>query len=581
MGKELRIYYESLEQAKDFIKPLLEQEIKDKKIEIKLIKLKKNYLNYSKKVAPLIYWKDPDILLTLVKEGKEYPLVMIEFSSAVFTEDHELQRFDGIVASAINNCIYVKISPLNKASQSGEHGGNTKFNPLVPYSVILKKFDLLFYHFNWECDKKGDLIVDDNYLSCPKGLANFNYLLSTISKKLENKNIGSKQWIKELERELLKENFFKEWKEKLDRIKMSNIKSLSSTRTFWDKNDDSLILKINRFGHAMDPERGMLSYYGTIYDKIHSKMMFREDKSTWYNSSNGENKIKLHIKEYGLKTPYDFFYCFAYGSGLSNLNEIKNLLEKISQKSNKQLKINFSEIVKKNYPLLSKPMRTMFKYSDALIIVDKDDKEQVRIMWKKFKFDENYDAHFNITPIRNRKSIDEDDVTYVTIHNILRPNGYKIIASSYPGAQGDRVILVNPGTGRSQERTYVDIIAYLPNKVSAIQENKGKFMVNALKEDMKKIKNFKQDKKYISALDQFFKRYDDSAPRSVKIGIGFWSNKEFKISSVKNLNLDNLDYFVYINHEMTKWTIWSSKSNDMFKINEGNLKMPLIFEVLN
>src|SRR3989344_6688978 len=180
MKEEIRIYYGSLEQAYNYITPILKKSLKGK--EIKLIKLKKGYTSFSKMVAPLIYWKDPDILITMVKNNKEIPLVMIEFSNAVFTEDHELQRFDGLVAAAKNNCLYVKISPLGKLSQSGEHGGNIKFNAVEPYAAILKKFGLTFYHFDWKCDSKGDLIVDDEFLSCPKDIKDFELFLKELSK---------------------------------------------------------------------------------------------------------------------------------------------------------------------------------------------------------------------------------------------------------------------------------------------------------------------------------------------------------------------------------------------------------------
>ena len=144
MVDEIRIYYESIEQAQNYVRPLIDKELKGSKIKTKLIKLKKDYRNYSKNIAPLIYWKDPDILITAIYKGMEYPIVMLEFSTAVFTEDHELQRFDGLAVAAQNNCIYVKISPLSKRSQSGDHGGKTDFDALGPYAIILKKFGKLF-----------------------------------------------------------------------------------------------------------------------------------------------------------------------------------------------------------------------------------------------------------------------------------------------------------------------------------------------------------------------------------------------------------------------------------------------------
>ena len=164
--EEIRIYYESLEQGANYIKPLIDKSLGNKKVKVNLINLKGSYKYYSRNIAPIIFWKDPDILLTAVFDGIEYPIVLLEFSNAVFTEDHELQRFDGLVAAAENNCIYAKISPLTKQSASA-HGGNINFDYIGPFSLIHKKFQKRFYHFDWECDKKGIVLVDDKYLSCP------------------------------------------------------------------------------------------------------------------------------------------------------------------------------------------------------------------------------------------------------------------------------------------------------------------------------------------------------------------------------------------------------------------------------
>jgi hypothetical protein len=165
--KEVRIYFECLEQGAHFIKPILEQsdEFKKKPFEIKLIKLTGNFKYYSKLVAPIVYLKDPDILITVIENEIEYPLFQLEISTAVFTEDHELQRFDGIVASTENNCIYGKLSPINKTSQSA-HGGNTEFDYITSYKAAYEKFRKMSYHFDWPCDAKGNVIVNSTYLSC-------------------------------------------------------------------------------------------------------------------------------------------------------------------------------------------------------------------------------------------------------------------------------------------------------------------------------------------------------------------------------------------------------------------------------
>ena len=276
MDNELRIYYESLEQAQNYILPLIERIFRkiDIRTEVKLVKIKKGYLNYSKTVAPLIYWKDPDVLITVIKNNIEYPILIVEFSSAVFTEDHELQRFDGIVVSAKNNCIYTKISPDSKKSQSGDHGGNTKFDPIGPYSVILKKYGKTFYHFDWKCDKKGDIIVNQDYLSCPKDLKEFEIFIEKLIRFVNNRNISSDKWTEDFDKTLLAIQYFKEWKKKLQDYNPTEISKLNTSRTLWIPKTKELVLKINRFGHAMDPERGMLAYYGTICENVIVKMLF-------------------------------------------------------------------------------------------------------------------------------------------------------------------------------------------------------------------------------------------------------------------------------------------------------------------
>ena len=142
--KEIRIYFESVEQANHFMKPTIKNSLKRINIDvpIKLVKLKGKYLYYSQKIAKIIYWKDPDILISIIVDNEELPLLLIEFSNAVFTEDHELQRFDGLIAAAENDCIFVKISPLQKESPS-DHGGNVEFDFMKPYALIFREYNIL------------------------------------------------------------------------------------------------------------------------------------------------------------------------------------------------------------------------------------------------------------------------------------------------------------------------------------------------------------------------------------------------------------------------------------------------------
>lgn len=579
---EIRVYYESIEQGVHFIKPIIKESLSKlkKELEVKLVSLKGNYEYYSKNIAPIIFWKDPDILVTITINNVEYPLFLIEFSNAVFTEDHELQRFDGLVAAAENNCIYVKISPLTKQSAS-DHGGNIDFDYIFPFSLIYKKFDKLFYHFDWECDKKGIVIVDDKYLSCPKKIGKFNFFVDKLIEYIFSNNFDKEKWMKNFEKLILKDSFFTDWKNKIESFKFPDIKNLNTSRTQWINEKKEFILKLNRFGHAMDPERGMLSFYGTLYNNTVSKMLFDDSNNAWYKDTPRESEIKNYIEDKGLKNGHDFFHCFILGSGLYNNEDFIKLLNKVKGSTEKYIELNLTQILTKNYFNLNKAMRTIFKYSTYFYIVDSGGDIRVKIFWDKFNMKEDYQFFAETSNIKLKENLEEDTITYITVHNILSINKHKVIALSYPGAQADRVILIEAGTGRRQQRRYIDIISYLPDEYTSLQENKGKYAKKEIQKDIDELSKFKEEDTYKKAINNFIERFDNKAPKIIKIGVGFWANPSFSISSLKELNLQSLDYFIYVTPDRKEWTIWSNGEGKLFSIPKGKVKLPITYEIVN
>lgn len=581
MIDKIRIYYESIEQAEHYIKPIMESSLHINKlnIQIELVKLKGSSKYYSKNVAPIIFWKDPDILVTFIVGKIEYPLLVIEFSNAVFTEDHELQRFDGLVAAAENNCIYLKISPLNKQSQS-DHGGNIDFDYLGPFALILKKYGRVFYHFDWECDNSGIVKVDETYLSCPKKIPNlenfFDYLIRS-----QKDNFNFAKWTDVFEKVISSDKNFKSWKEELDTFSFPDLKDLNSSRTEWIESKKQFILKLNRFGHAMDPERGMLSYYGTFYNKTVSKMLFDKDNNAWYKDISKEQDIETYIGDSGLKKGYDFLYCFMLGSGLYNNLDFKSIVSKYKENKDNVLEVDISNFLDKNYLLLNKAMRTIFKNSVYFYIVDKNNQTRVILKWGVLNIKETYSESPNITAIKERENFDEDDVTYIGVHNILKQNGYIILAVSYPGAQADRVVLIAPGTGRKQQRRYIDIISYLPKKFSNLQENKGKYSPTEIQKEINELARYKTETEYKNAINSFIDRFDKNAPKLIRIGVGFWANSKFTVSKIKEIDIRKLDYFVYLTSDRKEWYIWSTGKEKMFTKTNGKITIPLTFEVIN
>ncbi|HRQ55453.1 MAG TPA: hypothetical protein PL018_14435 [Ignavibacteriaceae bacterium] len=578
--KEVRIYFECLEQAAHFIKPILEQSeaFKKKLFEIKLVKLKGNFALYSKLVAPIVYLKDPDILITIVENEIEFPLFQLEISTAVFTEDHELQRFDGIVASTENNCIYGKLSPINKTSLSA-HGGNTKFNYLTSYKVIYEKLGKLAFHFDWPCDEKGNVIVNPNFMSCPAEVNTLVSFLKQLSNFVSTSKFNFSKWLVDFEKDLVKEKGIPEWIEKLKSFNLPNIKAQNTSRTEWKEENKEFHLKINRFGHAMDPERGMLAYYGTICDNTIAKMLFDKKNIAWYKDTAKEKEITAYLKRNGLKTASDFLYCFLLGSGMIGNEKFVELTNKYKSNKSKSIEIDLSKFLKENFFSLNKALRTVFKFSKQLRIADTEGETRIKFIWKKFSASNDFSKFPTITPIQHRTIFDEDDITYISVHNVLRQNGYKLIAVSYPGAQGDRVVLAEAGTGRRQQRRYIDIISYLPKSHSALQENKGKFSPTSIQGEIKELAKYKTEKSYKKSIEIFINRFEEEAPYMLKIGVGFWANKKFTIMNIQQLEIDKLDYFIFIKSDQTKWKVFCTGKTKLFSKTEGNVELPKVYEV--
>ena len=82
MIEQIRIYCESIEQGANYIKPIIEEGLKRYKIktEVIIVRLKRNFSLYSQKVAPIIFWKNPDILITAISKEIEYPLMQIQLA---------------------------------------------------------------------------------------------------------------------------------------------------------------------------------------------------------------------------------------------------------------------------------------------------------------------------------------------------------------------------------------------------------------------------------------------------------------------------------------------------------------------
>lgn len=158
--KQIRLYYESLEQGYDYIRPIIEQAI-DKDTELVFVRRPKKYSDLNQgSISAILSMTTPDALITGVYDNKEYPLVLIEFTEAVTTEDHELQRTYGAIAAYLSNTYYLKLAG---EKQSEKEFGGAEYNPYSTPHIFIDKVGYEGYIIaNWDTEKGNDYTLVRN-----------------------------------------------------------------------------------------------------------------------------------------------------------------------------------------------------------------------------------------------------------------------------------------------------------------------------------------------------------------------------------------------------------------------------------
>lgn len=596
MKTEIRIYFECLEQLLHYILPLIKDGVSESKdeVEIKFIRKPRRLTNSEDSIAAIYSLTTPDILITLCKDKKEIPIIIGEFSEAVTTEDHELQRAMGGIAAALSKCIYIKISGQKQSLK--EHGGKKDFNPLTIPKIIKSTFNYDGYIFGkWPTLDNNPYILkrDKTFLSCPP---NSEILIVEETLKIAIKNVlknideilNNKMTIVQVVLEDLKDKqCFKEYSGLLK--KAPGLRELVDdwkSRKGKDENkeprisfdDNRLIVKINRFSHAADPDRGILIFSSTLVPAniILTRYCVKEE------CLKKEKLMNAFIKQATEEVlPKDF---------------ITNLSKHLRRNLDESVDITkFININKKQWEK-NKVLYAIFLFSDGMVIHDKKNKCRFQLLWRRksifktsgkvikllekiFKFRE-YGMPLKISEV---KDLNEDEVSYIVVHNILRPNNFDIVSVSYPGAQGEAAILPEKGKGRRQKRLYIDVIAWLPrtnNYFSSditLEESKEKLDVSEMKDLIDRLDLFRTDKSMLVALIETLNRLNYRQKlEHIFIGVAFGvEDIETKWEPYK------VDYLIRI-FDRNKWQLacFGERLRETFKTIEGEFELPKVYRVI-
>ena len=591
--KEIRIYYESLEQGVNYIKPIVKSAI-GKDVDIIMVRRPKKYSDLNNgSISALLSMTTPDALITGIYNNIEYPLVLVEFTEAVTTEDHELQRTYGAIAAYFAKCYYLKLSGEKKSEK--EFGGAV-YNPYSTPKIFLERFGYKGYVIaEWATEESNPYTLQRNeqYPSCPPDIDIFSDTIRcAVSAFMENplawydtsiSNLESKNSYKEYITSVNKASGLSQLLNSWSNRKDSNLNKL---RYFVKK--DFIAAKINRFSHAMDPDRGILTFISFLFSSL-SKVygiyaLVRPKgndviKKEMHSLSNMREKLSVALSKDKGGIPEwlenEFKRCANEAKSLNDVIDIQSVWE------------NNIDRIQEN-----KVVMTLAYWLDGI----KFNYNGITLIWDRRKLINSTSSNFLLdfskflrfsentlpTPLKKiEQFVDEDEVTYAIVHNVLIPNGFKLVSVSYPGAQGGNAILPFPENGKSQERIYLDTLALPPVDSGfdvLINESKGMFKISEIKRDVDKISKFQTDSNYKKALKETLCVAQVLDPNqqihNIVIGVSFGVTDR----TITRWNPDKIDFiFRIVNREKWAIGIFKQELKDIIGKIEGDTNFPAVY----
>ena len=594
--QEIRLYYESLEQGSDYLLPMISEAVPNG-TSIKLVKRPKKANQFPNgALYSIMSFTTPDALITGIKNGIEYPLANIEFTEAVKTEDHELQRTYGALASYLSETFYIKISGHK---ESEKVFGGAEYNPYSTPKILIDQFNYEGYIIaDWGTQTGNKFTLERNpkFPSCPPEIPILKSTIQAIVKSFLN---SEKSWFVNSIKDLKQTSSYKSYRKEVDKAtgakelletwKGRRATNLNKLRYFVNKN--WVGAKINRFSHAMDPDRGILNFISFVFSKTHKIFgiyalvrprgndILKKDLDSLTTL---RNKLKEAIEKDSGGVPSWF----------------TDELVKAAKSAKKQDEtINFQPIWEKHKSKISdnKVVATIAFLLDGMYL----NHNGIKLIWDRRKLLGNgkgemldlLKTYFSSTIftsasalIEENNEVDEDEVTYAIAHRVLIPNKFKIVSISYPGSQGGGAILPDPELGKAQPREYPDIIALPPTKNTKIDvilnESKGMFRQADIEKDTAKILRYKHDKKLQEALKetlvvaQVIDKNDNV--RNIIIGVAFGVTS----NTPTTWKPDEVD-FIFRIKDRKKWAIgiFNQALRNIIPKIEGNTNFPTVYKL--
>lgn len=592
---EVRIYYECLEQARHFVAPMVECALGNTPID--------GGIRYIQRASPVAARQaggktcvraihslvTPDALLTAVIDGREYPLVLFEFSEAVQAEDHELQRTYGACAARLAGMFYVKVSG---AKQSDREFGGAKYDPYSTPRIMRERLGFngcLYAEWPTQNRDSHNLQTREKHLSCPPDIA---LARETVSASITAIGKTCHGWFERAQSALAQTEAYKSFDAKVGNApgaqnlldEWAGRTAHKPARRRFFVGSKQLGAKINRFSHAMDPDRGVLTFMSTVFSETHKIFgVYALERQRALTGSIGTVKelrkrlqqaMQLDGLPMWLRTTLsakvgkdatmdgeiDFHDVWAKHRGNIQGNKVLITLAYLLD----GLRLNH------NGPLLVWDRERLLGKKEGETLAD--------AMRRHFGFFDSYDPA-PVRPVDNE--VNEDEVTYALVHRVLLPSQFRLLAVSYPGAQGGTPVLPQPDKGKSQPREYLDVIAALPGGDGVLlNESKGMFSQRSVEKDVRKLRRYQTEEAKKSALSRTLREVRlldaNGEVRTILIGVSFAVESDAPVT----WRPDEVD-FVFMLSGRDRWKIgvFSDSLARLIKSHNGTTGLPNVFRV--
>lgn len=591
---EIRIYYECLEQARHFVAPMVENALRavPKDCRIRFVRraspaeAEKSGNTCLRAIHSLI---TPDALLTGVAGGREYPLVLFEFSEAVLTEDHELQKTYGACAAWLADMFYVKISG---AKQSAREFGGAKYNPYSTPRIMGDNlgFDGCIYA-EWPTHGTDayNLQTGKRYLSCPPDIALAGETVSAAIAAFGDKPQG---WFERSQLTLAKTSAHQLFRAKTDKApgaegilsEWARRSASNPARSRFFVGGKKLSAKINRFSHAMDPDRGVLTFMSMVFSGTHKIFgvyaLERQHSLRGSARTIGDIKKRLRIaaEKDGLPAWLrKLFFAKADKAAMEDEIDCQDAWDEHHDqiRGNKVIKTlaYFLDGLRLNHN------GPLFVWDRSRLLGRQKGESLADAMRRRLDFSGSYNP-VSVTQVAGE--MNEDEVTYALVHCVLLPSEFRLLAVSYPGAQGGTPVLPEPRKGKSQPREYLDVMAEIPGGNGVLlNESKGKFSRNAVEKDVQKLRCYQTEAAKRGALTRTLREIrllgENDEVHNILVGVSFAVEPDAPVA----WRPDEVD-FIFMLAGRRRWRIgvFSDALAGHIRSHGGATALPEVFRVV-